>query len=179
MSTLTQIKYGHVGWLQNSAGINKNIMAGFKQYADQQLTHKSHFFEGRYENIYIDREKIPELQLLIAQATAYVAEILETDAESLQCGFWFNSMQHGDVTIAHTHDDDDELMSGVYYVEAPENSGQLQLGVGPNLLEIEPEAGKMVFFRPDIIHQVSRNCSSRQRLSIGMNFGLKKEFKPE
>ena len=179
MSALKQIKYGCFAYLQESEAINKVIIDGFNQYEADPLTHKSHFFEGRYENVYIKREKIPELQRVIEQAILYVAEILDVAADSLQCGFWFNAMQDGDVTIAHTHDDDDELMSGVYYVEVAENSGQLLLGVCPNQVVVEPEAGKMVFFRPNIIHEVSKNCSGRQRLSIGMNFGLKSEFKSE
>ncbi|MCK4710140.1 MAG: hypothetical protein KAU21_16095, partial [Gammaproteobacteria bacterium] len=73
-----------------------------------------------------------------------------------------------------THDDDDELMSGVYYVTVPESSGQLLLGIAGHHITIEPEAGKMVFFKPNVIHEVSKNLSTHHRLSIGMNFGLKK-----
>lgn len=173
------MKYGYFAFLEKPETVNERIIAGFKAFEAEPLTRKSHFFEGRYENIYIETAKIPDLIPVIEQAIVYVAEILSQPADQLQCGFWFNSMQAGDVTIAHTHDDDDELMSGVYYLEVPENSGSLLLGVHDKQLIVEPEAGKMVFFRPNLIHQVTENLSGQQRLSIGMNFGLKKEFKSE
>lgn len=179
MSELTKIKYGHFAYMPDAVVLNEKIMQGFEQYNDDVLTEKSHYFEGRYENIYIKREKIPELNQLIEQAIEYVAQILELDAEQLQCGFWFNSMESGHVTLPHRHDDDDELMSAVYYVQVPKNSGNLLLGEAEQQISIEPEAGKMVFFKPDLIHQVSENLSDRHRLSIGMNFGLKDEFKTE
>ena len=179
MYGLTKIKYGHTGFMPSADALNQKIIDGFLAHADDAVTTKTHFFEGRYENVYIDREKIPEMQQIIEQATEYAAEILAIEQDKLQCGFWFNSMNSGDKTIAHTHDDDDELLSGVYYVEAPENSGQLCLGVGDNQTKIDPEGGKMVFFSPNLIHEVSTNLSDHHRLSIGMNFGLKEEFKSE
>jgi len=179
MSELIPIKYAHYTYLSDAADINASIVAGFEQYKDAADTKKTHLFEGRYENVYIDREHIPALGRVIEQATKHVACILNMDASKLQCGFWFNSMQPGQVTIAHTHDDDDELMSGVYYIQVPENAGNLLLGVGENQACVEPEAGKMVFFSPALIHQVTENKSDQHRLSIGMNFGLKAEFKIE
>jgi len=179
MSGLNKIKYGHTGFLPAADELNQKIIEGFLKYSDEPVTHKTHFFEGRYENIYIDREKIPEMHQIIEQAIAYAAEILAIEEHKLQCGFWFNSMNSGDMTKAHTHDDDDELLSGVYYVEVPENSGQLCLGVGNNQIKVDPEAGKVVFFSPALIHEVTPNLSDRHRLSIGMNFGLKEEFKSE
>jgi len=179
MSGLTKIKYGHTGFVPSADTLNQRIIDGFRRHADDPVTNKTHFFEGRYENIYIDREKIPEMYQIIEQAIGYAAEILGIEQDKLQCGFWFNSMNSGDMTIAHTHDDDDELLSGVYYVEVPENSGLLCLGVGKNQVKVEPEAGKMVFFSPRLIHEVTTNLSDQHRLSIGMNFGLKEEFKSE
>ncbi|MDH5426450.1 MAG: 2OG-Fe(II) oxygenase [Gammaproteobacteria bacterium] len=179
MSELKKIENAYFAYLSGAEEVNPKIISGFRQYIDDAQTNKTHFFEGRYENIYIEREKIPELSQIIDQAIKYVAEILAIPAQQLQCGFWFNSMNSGDVTLPHTHDDDDELMSGVYYVEVPENSGQLLLGAGDKLEKVDPEAGKMVFFKPDLRHQVSENKSAFHRLSIGMNFGLKDEFKTE
>ena len=179
MSELNKIKNAHFAYLANASAINEKIVEGFMLNKDDDLTKKTHLFEGRYENIYIDREKIPEIKQIIGQAINFVAEILELNTEQLQCGFWFNSMQPGDVTKPHTHDDDDELMSGVYYIEVPESSGRLLLGITGHHVTIEPEAGKMVFFKPNVVHEVTKNLSQHHRLSIGMNFGLKKEFKPD
>jgi ectoine hydroxylase-related dioxygenase (phytanoyl-CoA dioxygenase family) len=70
----------------------------------------------------------------------------------------------------------DELLSAVYYVEVPEDSGNLVIyekipGEDPRKIEIAPAAGEFVFFKPDVAHEVTRNNSSQSRLSIGLNFG--------
>lgn len=173
MTELNKIKYAHFAYLTAANELNDQILDGFGRYKDQPEIKKTHLFADRYENIYIDREQIPEIKQVIEQAIKYVAEILAIDAVKLQCGFWFNSMQPGDVTQPHTHDDDDELMSGVYYIEVPKNSGQLIIGVAGHHSVVEPEAGKYVFFKPNVIHEVTENLSAAHRLSIGMNFGLK------
>jgi Putative 2OG-Fe(II) oxygenase len=177
MTELNKIKYAHFAYLAAANVLNEQILDGFERYKDKPEVKKTHLFADRYENIYIDREQIPEIKQVIEQAIKYVAEILAIDAKKLQCGFWFNSMQPGDVTQPHTHDDDDELMSGVYYIEVPKNSGQLIIGVAGHHSVVEPEAGKYVFFKPNVIHEVTENQSAAHRLSIGMNFGLKDESK--
>ena len=80
-------------------------------------------------------------------------------------------MPPGAITTAHRHDDDDDLLSGVYYVDVPENSGYLVLHQGTHQDVIQPEAGLFIFFAPDVVHEVTENLSHANRISIGMNFG--------
>lgn len=80
-------------------------------------------------------------------------------------------MQPGDITYPHTHDAGDELLSGVYYIEVPPHSGKLLLEQGGQRLEIVPQAGRFVFFAPDILHEVTLNESGRPRISFGFNVG--------
>ena len=109
--------------------------------------------------------------LTAAQRTAETI----TGVAPLSVGFWFNEMPPGYRTLPHTHDDYDELLSGVYYVTVPPRSGNLVIEGGGKPLVVEPEAGKMVFFPPDRPHEVERNESAQIRLSIGMNFGKRAE----
>lgn len=84
-------------------------------------------------------------------------------------------MNPGDVTTAHTHDDDDELLSCVYYIKVPKdvsNSGELILMANNEKTVIQPEEGKFVFFSPATLHEVTKNESNESRLSIAFNFGL-------
>jgi hypothetical protein len=74
----------------------------------------------------------------------------------------------------HSHNDDDELLSGVYYLQAPENSGKLTLYHAQEAVTVDPEAGKLVLFSSSDEHEVSRNLSQETRLSIGINFGRRK-----
>jgi ectoine hydroxylase-related dioxygenase (phytanoyl-CoA dioxygenase family) len=92
-------------------------------------------------------------------------------------------MPPGATTTLHTHDDDDELLSAVYYVYVPEDSGNLVLyddsktDSSEKRIEVESRTGDFIFFKPDIRHEVSKNCSTEHRLSIGINFG--QDNKPE
>jgi uncharacterized RmlC-like cupin family protein len=119
----------------------------------------------------VDRSRIPALEPVLVQALACAASILGLPANELRCGFWFNTMGPGQSTSEHTHDENDELLSAVYYVEAPEGSGDLVLYDGPLEIRVAPEAGVLLFFPPSLPHAVEINRSGRSRLSIGINFG--------
>jgi hypothetical protein len=83
-------------------------------------------------------------------------------------------MPPGAVTTVHSHDDYDELLSGVYYVSVPQNSGNLIIQQQNRQYVITPQQGMFVFFAPDALHEVSENMSAEDRLSIGINFGKRK-----
>jgi len=151
---------------------NKKITLDFLKYSDSPNIRKSHLFGGRYENIYLNEEQIPALSLLINEATQLAQNILK--AKGLRAGYWFNYMPPESTTTLHTHDDDDELLSAVYYVDVPENSGNLIIYQDSEKIEITPKTGDFIFFKPDVRHEVSRNNSPEYRLSIGINFGMNK-----
>lgn len=152
--------------------LNEQVVNKFNLLTDTDFKELSHMFNGRYENIYLDPERIPGLETIINTAKENAAKILKVDKEKLICGFWLNAMNPGDVTTAHTHDDDDELLSCVYYIKAPADSGDLIITVDEKNTVIPPEEGSFIFFSPDILHQVSENKSGQLRLSIAFNFGL-------
>ena len=153
--------------------LNTTIIGRFYSLSPDQYDHRSHLFEGRYENIYVSEEVLPELHFLKALALKHASEILHVAAEEIQCTCWFNDMGPGHMTLPHTHDDNDELLSGVYYVTVPENSGKLLIWDKDTKVTIEPEPATFVFFSPDKRHEVTKNNSSQRRLSIAFNFGLK------
>ena len=138
---------------------------------DQPEIRKTHHFGGRYENIYVGRELIPELDAMLNVATA-AAAIVSGETRPLRAGYWFNEMQPGQATTMHSHDDDDEILSGVFYVTVPEGSGDLLLGKGGEQVAVAPVESAFVFFSPALPHAVGKNLSDRMRLSIGMNFGV-------
>jgi len=150
--------------------INEKILNAFLGCYLQPKVIKTHLFEGRYENIYLNEQHIAELAPLIQEATQLAERLLEVN--NLRAGYWLNYMPPGSSTTLHTHDDYDELLSAVYYVYVPENSGNLILYDGTEKIEIEPKAGEFVFFSPKLKHEVSKNNSTEHRLSIGINFGV-------
>jgi len=161
--------------LRSPEKLNDTLLAGFLKWHDDNSVRKTHLFAGRYENIYLNETHIPQLTTVIDAAIKSAEIILQT--KNLRAGYWFNYMPAGASTTLHTHDDDDELLSGVYYIHAAKNSGDLIIHEknpegSPRHLKISPEAGKFIFFKPNVAHEVAKNLSSEHRLSIGINFGI-------
>lgn len=152
--------------------VNKKISEKYKQLSDDDFKEKTHLFNGRYENLYLEVNKIPELEIIVGTALEQAASILKLEKENLTSGFWLNEMNAGDVTTAHTHDDDDELLSCVYYIKVPDDSGNLIITANNKRYTITAEEGYFVFFSPDTLHEVSKSNSAQSRLSIAFNFGL-------
>ena len=154
-----------------AARLNTALLKGFEQFAGAPETRRSHYFSGRYENIYISAEQLPAYAELLGIAREHAAAILGTSPQKLKAGGWFNAMGPGQATLMHSHDDNDEVLSAVYYVTAPDNSGVLVLMGDEGPVKVSPEAGSFVFFDAALDHEVSENRSDGLRLSIGMNFG--------
>ena len=157
---------------QSSLSYETNILIlnKFEKHWQDENVKRTHLFNDRYENIYLNEHHIPELSPLINEAVVLAQNILKI--KNLRAGYWFNYMPTGATTTMHSHDDDDELLSGVYYVKVPENSGNLILLENSERIEIKPKAGEFIFFKPDVRHEVSRNNNAEHRLSIGINFGM-------
>ena len=151
--------------------LNQALMEGFKRYSQHGSSRSSHFYQGRYENVYIGRDLIPQIDQVLQPARVAAAAILQVNVETLKAGLWFNAMPPGSRTLKHAHDDDDELLSAVYYVSVPENSGHLVLYAGHFCTHVMPQSGMLVFFPPSVQHEVSENCSNELRLSLGINIG--------
>ena len=161
----------HIGFMPDAAEMNRQIMDAYLQMEEKDFVRRSHFFHGRYENLYLKREHISALGSVLKQAESYAASLLDMSADKLRSGFWMNDMGPNAVTTEHDHDDYDELLSGVYYVEVPQASGELNIVNQHSRTIVTPEAGMFVFFAPNVRHSVSNNNSEGRRVSIGMNFG--------
>jgi hypothetical protein len=150
--------------------LNQQILRDFLAHEHDKAIKRTHLFDGRYENIYVGTEQVPAMASIVEQA-CLAAKAFLRPSYPLRAGFWFNAMYPGHVTTVHSHDDDDECLSGVYYVTAPENSGNLILHTEEGLFTLPPRAGRFVFFPPEMPHEVSENQGTEFRLSVGMNFG--------
>ncbi|QVL51007.1 MAG: hypothetical protein KFB96_11725 [Thiocapsa sp.] len=169
-----------VGWsngeihrcgLPDAERINTAITVAVNGMRDDDFERRTHFIGGRFENLYLDRTRIPAILPVLDQALACAALILGRPPGTLRCGFWLNLAGPGQSTSEHTHDEHDELLSGAYYVAVPPDSGDLILYDGPSRIHIEPCAGTFLFFPPYLPHAVETNRSALPRLSIGINIG--------
>jgi hypothetical protein len=155
--------------------INDAIWEAYRKLRDDPDLERTHYFGGRYENIYIPEQRLPELRPVLEVAKQGAGQYLRQTGISLSAGFWFNEMGPGHLTLPHSHQEDDELVSAVYYVRVPEDSGELILRQGVASTRIAPAECMLVFFAPDVMHEVTENCSRETRLSIGMNFGVRRQ----
>jgi hypothetical protein len=160
-----------IGECRDCEALNATLRARIEQLTPGEIVRRHHYLGGRYENLYVTLESIPGLRVILDLATAQAAHILNRPKKDLRLGWWLNIMQPGDITWPHTHDAGDELLSGVYYIDVPPDSGKLLLTQDVQCLEIEPRAGRFVFFAPDVMHEVTRNESDRPRISVGFNVG--------
>ena len=165
-----------IHWLRvpQADSLNQVLGERFSALKDDSATGKTHFFHGRFENLYIGKAQLPEIAPLVELAESLAQQRLGV-RQALRSGYWFNAMGPGHVTSRHSHEEIDELLSAVYYVQVPKDSGDLILHAEPAVVRITPEPGLMVLFPPDLEHEVTENLSDRQRLSIAFNFGPTEE----
>lgn len=161
----------HTGFMPDAIEHNRQIMDVYLQLSEQDILKRTHFFNGRYENLYLQRERISALKIVLEQAEKFASRILDYPLNQLRSGFWINHMGPNAVTTEHNHDEDGELLSGVYYIQVPQNSGELVIVDRYSRTLIMPRAGQFVFFAPAVLHSVCMNNSGESRISMGMNFG--------
>jgi len=157
--------------LSGAQTLNRRIVDAFAGLRGEDFTRRTHFFGGRFENLYLRRDRIPELGLVLDHAEACAREILDRRSEPLRCGFWLNAQGPGQSTSEHTHEELDELLSGVYYLDVPAHSGDIVLLDGRLTTRVTPAAGMFLFFHPSLAHRVETNRSGALRLSLAFNFG--------
>ncbi len=130
--------------------------------------------------------------LYACQKTIYEQEYL--DSEPYLGNMWANINPPGGMNRAHQHPN--SLWSGVYYVKAPKNSGQLKIDdprssaamVRPNQKKgpipprlhrethYDPIAGRCIMFPSWLMHCVHPNQSNDIRISVSFNFLQKGMF---
>jgi len=151
--------------------LNTRLYDRFMALNGTDRVRQSHHFEGRFENIYINEADIPEISTVLNALKQQAGQLLGVPKDSLKAGFWFNAMEPGHLTAPHHHDENDELLSAVYYIRVPGNSGDLILYDADKRIRVHPQAGKLVMFAPGVMHEVTTHHGSGLRLSVGMNVG--------
>lgn len=113
------------------------------------------------------------------------------NAYDLKCtDFWFNISSHGNYQEYHQHPN--SHFSVVYYVNSPENCGNIVFKSAESLTDmvclpvnescinlnsakthsIVPKESNLLIFKSNLIHMVEKNYSNEDRISISMNFVL-------
>jgi hypothetical protein len=151
--------------------LNARLYERFMELSGTDRIRQSHHFGDRFENTYIEEADIPDMATVLNVVKQQAGQLLGIPVDTLKAGFWFNAMEAGQRTTLHHHDENDELLSAVYYIRVPENSGDLILHDAGEKIRIQPQAGKLVMFAPKVLHEVTANLGSGLRLSVAMNVG--------
>ena len=166
-----QLERDIINWSNQDTGVVKTNIKGWHSTTD--MNHKPEY------------KKLVDL-LYEAQRTIYDQEHL--DSEPFLGNMWANINPPGGMNRAHIHPN--SLCSGVYYVKASENSGQLKIedprsvalmvrprmkqGKPPKRLwredHYEPKAGRLIMFPSWLNHCVDTNESNDIRISVSFNF---------
>lgn len=158
-------------WYPEASAINAPLAAAFACLDETGFQKRTHFIAGRFENLYLQRQSLPGLDQVLDFAQAQAARRLGKTVAELRAGFWLNAMGPGQSTSRHSHEENDELLSGVYYVTAPADSGDILFHDPPFETRVSPQAGLLLLFAPDLPHSVEPNKSNQLRLSVAFNFG--------
>jgi hypothetical protein len=151
--------------------LNASLYERFMALSSTERIRQTHHFGDRFENTYIEEADIPDMATVLNVMKQQAGQLLDIPAETLKVGFWFNAMEPGHRTAPHHHDENDELLSAVYYIRVPENSGDLILHDDGREIRIQPQEGKLVLFAPKVLHEVTAHLGSGLRLSVAMNVG--------
>ena len=142
----------------------------------------THFINNRWENIYINPQKIPSILPLLSEIHSIAIEIFHTKLSPHQTlviphellgyeknEFWFNSALPGESTGAHNHNGK-AIISGVYYLQVPEKSGNvIFIHENKEKLDITAKPGKLIFFPAELDHYVQENEGTKKRISLSFN----------
>ena len=125
-------------------------------------------------------------QKLSAQIISRIPRVEKNKFTNPTIHMWSNVNSKGNSNIRHTHFDSRILLSGVFYVKVPPNSGNIRFydprGIsihnppdnryyfnGSEYHYITPEDGMLLFFPSWFEHSVEENKSDEERMSIGFN----------
>jgi len=142
----------------------------------------THFINNRWENIYINPQKIPSVLPLLSKIISEAIKEYRARLKPHQTlviphellgyeknEFWFNSALPGESTAVHNHNGK-AVISGVYYLQVTEKSGNvIFIHENKEELEIPAKPGKLIFFPAELDHYVKENKGSEKRISMSFN----------
>ena len=133
---------------------------------------------------------------LFRQANFFAKEIskmLDLTQELKLLEYWYNINYHCSFNMAHTHiRSSNNIMTGVFYVKVPENSGNIIFQTADKLRQVSydsnvksykpytsskfiqiPKENTLLFFPSSLEHFVEPNNNTQERISISFNYGYK------
>ena len=172
-----QLEKDVINWMNQDKGITRTNVNGWHSTTDM---HEKPEFKRLVNALYEAQNKI------------YIEEHL--DSEPFLGNMWANVNPPGGMNRAHQHPN--SLWSGVYYIKATENSGDLKIDDPRNCASMirpkqkqgklparlyrethyKPITGRCIMFPSWLMHCVDPNESNDIRISVSFNFLQKGMF---
>ena len=166
-----QLERDIIAWSNQDKGVTRTNIKGWHSQTDMNL-----------------KPEFKRLVDLLYEAQGVIYEQEHLDSEPYLGNMWANINPPGSMNRAHIHPN--SLWSGVYYVKAPQNSGQLKIedprsvaamtrprqkpGKMPDRLwretHYDPKDGRLIMFPSWLNHCVDPNLSNDIRISVSFNF---------
>ena len=68
--------------------LNDALYERFMTLSGTDRARQTHFFAGRFENIYLDAADIPEIAVVLDVVRHQAGQLLDVPADRLKAGFW-------------------------------------------------------------------------------------------
>ena len=145
--------------------MNKNIIEQIRKTGDVQ-DYKTNVKAYMTDWNMSDKPGFDKLEKIIIEMTNYLSKIyynrpINPRVENL----WGMIYKKGDYAMVHDHWP--SLWSGVYYIEVPNNSGDLFF---PQLKQtMTPKKNQMIVFEGKTRHGVRESLSDKERIAVSFN----------
>ena len=132
--------------------------------------------------MHLEQSFKPFMDLMWNTLEPYVQKITDESCVMLELylhNLWFNINGTNALNTLHTHPH--SIYSGVMWIKAPENCGNLVMvdpsahnmfGVVPTEYEFQPVEGNIILFPSHVPHYVKPNNSDEDRISVSFNFTI-------
>ncbi|AOV58726.1 hypothetical protein T040910_221 [Synechococcus phage S-CAM3] len=156
----------------NYEGVEISNAGGYQSKGNFYLELKDDSFEPFREKIV---KQIESAVVSYSQGIE-LQRLLSTGSNLRLSNIWFNINPPGAYNHIHVHPG--SLLSGVLWIKAPKESGNLFLRdplemnsycLGDNAISFPPEEGTMMLFPSYLPHDVGTNMSEETRISVSFN----------
>ncbi|WP_310489777.1 TIGR02466 family protein [Chamaesiphon sp. VAR_69_metabat_338] len=179
--------------LDNCDRLNNTLIQEIKieQQHDRQGRKQSNVLGWHSANDLHQRASFTEFTKIISEHVLEVATCLHWDLAKISLEIdscW--AIVNGKLASNSVHNHPNSVLSGVYYLQAPENSGVISFSdprpaaqvLVPPITEFspwtlpkisyKPQVGTMLIFPSWLLHNVEMNLSGELRISLSFNVGM-------
>lgn len=114
--------------------------------------------------------KNPLFYFLMWKIRRKITEVLP-NKKLIPHSMWINVSKNGGKIVPHNHYTlgEDSKISGAYYLNKPENSGNIIFHTTGKVM-VEVKTNDLIFFDSKIFHETEENKSNEERIVCGFNF---------